>query len=55
MPVVVGEGDWRGMTLGGVGEGYEDVPRRGDGEEDCQAGYWVKLTEALEGSAEASG
>ena len=55
VPVAVGEGEVAGMALGGVGEGDEDVPRCGDGEEDDGAGDGVELAEAVEGAAECRG
>jgi len=42
-PVAVDEGEVAGMTLSGVREGDEDVPRCGDGEEDEGAGDWMEL------------
>ncbi len=53
-PVAVREGEVAGMTLGGVGEGDEDVPRGGDEEEDDDAGDGVELADACEDGAEAA-
>ena len=46
LPVAVGEGEVAGMALGGVGEGDEDVPGGGDGEEDNGAGDRMELFDA---------
>ena len=53
-PVAVREGEVAGMTLRGVREGDEDVPRGGDSEEDESAGDWVELANAGEDGAEVA-
>ncbi len=47
-PVAVGVGDGGGVALRGVGKGDEDVPGRGDVEEDGDAGDGVEAAEAGE-------
>src|SRR5271155_5563156 len=44
----MGEGEVAGMALSGVREGDEDVPRRGDNEEDDDAGDRMELADAGE-------
>ncbi len=43
LPVAIGEGEVAGMALRWVCEGDEDVPRRGDREEDECAGERMEL------------
>jgi len=50
--VAVREGEVAGMALRGVREGDENVPGRGDGEEDYSAGDWVELADALDDAVE---
>src|SRR5215471_10916901 len=44
-----------GIALGGIREADEDVPRRGDDEEDRCAGDGVEAQDAGDGSANAAG
>ena len=51
--MAVDEVECGGVTLGRVGEAGEDVPRRGDEEEDGQRGPGVEPLEAEPGAGDA--